>query len=1220
MISAGKEHEFFVVLSDVLPDALSEVRRLFSGLLPVEKVLLFETPPAPRWFDDQQLGDSRELIREYFFTNLMVDWVHVFSPFEDHNNQAVFSVSVFADIPTSATVYDFIPFHNPQLYLQDVAAKDIYLRHYKFLQKADLLLAISEYTKLDAIEWMHLPSHRVVNVSADAAPCFRILQANELEAGSLPARYGITREFVLYTAGAEPRKNMEGLIKAFSNLPAPLKASHQLVICCDLGREKPRLEKLVSRVGLDPSDVVLTGYVGDKELIRLYNLCKLFVFPSFSEGFGLPILEAMRCGAPVIGSNTTSIPEVIGLEEALFDPTSSASVCDKIYRALTDDDFLHQLRENSARQADKFCWQASARRALDAMETVHAHKKSPPAIELQSTTLIKKPRLAYLSPLPPEKSGIADYSAEMLPGLAHFYDIDLVTDLGTLPDSWLNANFRRISIRDFGKKAAEYDRILYQFGNSKFHSHMFPLLKEFPGTVVLHDLFLSNILNYIEITTPGSAAFRYALYESHGYPALRQYRALGSTEAVWQYPCSFGVLKYAQGVIVHSDHSRRLIGDYYSFSGERYLKQIPLSKSIPNNRDRNAARRGLGLDESAFIVCSFGIMAPTKMNSELMDAWLTTSLAREEGCLLIFVGGDENEYERNLKERITAIGLNGRIKVTGYVGAQAYQDFLAASDMAVQLRCHSRGESPKTVLDCMSYGVPTITNDHGAIAELPAEALLKLSDQFSADELACAIEQLRADPCRRREMGRLAREFVQNNLAPALIARRYCQAIESFALDNPVAIQRRLISAITAPQAGPKPGDAQIAKISQAIAENTGRVGIKQLLLDISELIKEDVRTGVQRVTRSILSQLLENAPPGYRVEPVYRSSGLYRYARKYAGNLLVVGGFGFDDEPVDVADGDIFLGLDLDVSIDILASRWLLHQKRRGMKVYFVIYDLLPLVLPGCYGPQRSNFFKTWFETIATVANGFVCISRATASAVSAWLEYHPVPRPDALPIGFFHPGADIEASLPTTGISKANLGIVEKLKQATSVLMVGTIEPRKGYGQTLSAFEELWRSGHEHNLIIVGKKGWAPDITAQISRHAQLGKHLFCLDQASDQLMSELYRKSSVLLAASEGEGFGLPLVEAARYGLPIVARDIPVFREIAGTGAYYFSGMEPHSLAIAIEEWLELFRRGAHPRPDAIQYLTWSESAEQLKRVIFENNWLTAWEPPQPNSPCS
>jgi glycosyltransferase involved in cell wall biosynthesis len=121
----------------------------------------------------------------------------------------------------------------------------------------------------------------------------------------------------------------------------------------------------------------------------------------------------------------------------------------------------------------------------------------------------------------------------------------------------------------------------------------------------------------------------------------------------------------------------------------------------------------------------------------------------------------------------------------------------------------------------------------------------------------------------------------------------------------------------------------------------------------------------------------------------------------------------------------------------------------------------------------------------------------------------------------------------------------------------MVGTLEPRKGHQQALAACEQLWADGVDANQVIVGKQGWMVEaLVERMTHHAELNRRLFWLDGISDEFLEQVYAASACLIAASYGEGFGLPLIEAAQHKLPIVARDIPVFREVAGSHAHYFS----------------------------------------------------------------
>jgi glycosyltransferase involved in cell wall biosynthesis len=182
----------------------------------------------------------------------------------------------------------------------------------------------------------------------------------------------------------------------------------------------------------------------------------------------------------------------------------------------------------------------------------------------------------------------------------------------------------------------------------------------------------------------------------------------------------------------------------------------------------------------------------------------------------------------------------------------------------------------------------------------------------------------------------------------------------------------------------------------------------------------------------------------------------------------------------------------------------------------------------------------------------------------------------------------------------------------------MVGTIEPRKGHLQSLGAFEQLWRDGSDLNLVIVGSEGWKslpdssrrtiPEIVHRLRTHPELNSRLFWLEGISDEYLEKVYAASTCLIAASEGEGFGLPLIEAARHKLPILARDIAVFREVAGEHAAYFSGLQPDDLARAIKDWLSLYREGTHPRSDAMPWITWKESAERMIAALLDPDRVT------------
>lgn len=165
--------------------------------------------------------------------------------------------------------------------------------------------------------------------------------------------------------------------------------------------------------------------------------------------------------------------------------------------------------------------------------------------------------------------------------------------------------------------------------------------------------------------------------------------------------------------------------------------------------------------------------------------------------------------------------------------------------------------------------------------------------------------------------------------------------------------------------------------------------------------------------------------------------------------------------------------------------------------------------------------------------------------------------------------------------------------------------IEPRKGHSQTLAAFEQLWAEDVDINLVIVGKEGWMVEILIdKLRKHPELGKRLFWLEGISDEYLEKIYAASTCLIAASEGEGFGLPLIEAAQHKLPIIARDIPVFREVAGEHAFYFAGTEAEMLSSSIKQWLALNTEGRVSQSDNTPWISWKQSAERLMEIVLND----------------
>jgi glycosyltransferase involved in cell wall biosynthesis len=835
-------------------------------------------------------------------------------------------------------------------------------------------------------------------------------------------------------------------------------------------------------------------------------------------------------------------------------------------------------------------------------------------------SLTRRPKLAYVSPLPSEHSGIADYSAELLPELSGYYDIDVIVNQGEITSPWILANCGVQSTSSFLRNAHRYNRVLYQFGNSNYHHHMFDLLSHVPGVVVLHDFYLGDLQWYREAHAHTPYAWTKALFASHGYSAVvDRYHATDDAYVVRKYPANFEVIQQAEGIIVHSDHARDLSNCWYGRQLAANWAAIPHLRAPSNEKDRDAVRRKLGLKSNSFLVCSFGLLGPTKLNHRLLNAWLQSSLAKDTCCFLVFVGNTPSgQYGTRLLARIHKSGLKKRIQITGWANAELFQDYLSIADIAVQLRTHSRGETSGTVLDCMNHGLPTIVNASGSLAELPRDAVWMLPDEFTDALLIEALESLWHEPGRRHSLGERARRVIRDDHDPSQCARLYRDAIEHFYYLSETGTSA-LISAIAA-NTSLSFEDGELYKLAKDISTTLPfRRPSQRLFLDISATCRHDLKTGIERVARALLLALLEASPAGCRIEPVYLSNTggkwHYRGARYYTLGLLRCPPDVLEDEVLEPEAGDVVLGLDIsgDMLVQAEGTGLFTEYRNRGVAIYFIVHDLLPIRMPEVFPPGADVGHLKWLRTISKF-DGAICVSKAVADDLGAWQAENGFNWADrrTFRIACSHHGADFGNSAASQGLPDNAELMLGQLKGGSTFLMVGTIEPRKGYLQVIEAFSQLWIEGVDVNLVIVGQEGWKdlpdkmrrdiPETVQRIRGHAELNRRLLWLEGISDEYLEAIYTVSTCLIAASKGEGFGLPLIEAAQHKLPIIARDIPVFREVAGMHAFYFSGFEPDDMACAIKNWISLKTQHQTPSSLEMPWITWKESASLLMKTVF------------------
>ena len=1120
-----------------------------------------------------------------------------------------------------ATLYDLIPLVMGDLYLSDPKEDRRYRACLERLRNCDLVLSISESSRRDAIRLVGIEEQRIVTIGADASPEFRPpIMGPRSRSRMLDAerRLGIDRSFILYCSGMEIRKNVDRLIQAYSMMPSAIRDTRQLVICCAIRDDDlARLSGLAWSFGLRGGEVVFTGYVPDAELAYLYSHCELFVFPSLYEGFGLPVLEAMRCGAPVIASDTSSMPEVLARSDALFDPRKPEQIARLMEKVICDPQFRQNLSAHSLRRAKDFSWDACGDLAWQAIAEAVARKRSLRSLRGAASNH-KRRRIAYVSPLPPAVSGIADYSADLIPALAAKVDLVVASDQRDVAQHIAKA-CAVIHIDELIGRRDEFDAIVYSFGNSAFHEAMWDIVPKAPGIAILHDVFLSGLVNLLEHSGDRRDYLCRTLFQDRGLNAVR--RAADPSlrlESILQQPMCSHVLRHATGVVVHSQFAADLLANAYPWLGVRatVIPQVhetgPCAgrgKDLRSATNREHLKERLGLP-GAFIIASFGHISRTKRIEDVVRSF---AIARTPNDRLALVGGFVDEaLTKTINRTIEELGLGASVIMTGYTEPERYQAWLQVADIGIQLREHSRGETSRSVLDCLGAGLPLIVNDYASLSELPDDIVAKVPQVPQPTEVASAMVRLRDDPNLRRQLGCSGRAFVHERHAPAVGAEKLIAAVDR-AIEQPADLagrrEVREIAAIVGPYVK-ETEDDRLHPIAKPIALGRHATLPSRLFADVSYLLQTGYFSGIQRVTQNIVTRLMNLRGRPYTTLPTaFTPDSTLRWATEMEDEK-VTGIWGLADgvaRMLEPGPGDVLLLADSNwAAIDSYAPA-VEKFKQQGTSVFSVVYDLLPIQFPDFFDDTICPIHRHWFETSARISDGLIAISRSVAEETSRLLDDSGFDRQgDILRIGWFYPGSDFAPHSPEIETRPA----VSQLCQPGAepyVLMVGNIEPRKNHQLAINAVERLTACGNRIRLVVAGKPGWNVDaLTAFLYGRVSGDGPIVFVEAPSDPELDLLYRHAIALLMPSEAEGFGLPVVEAAQRQVPSVVNDTAVFREIGGEGTLY---VDPHDVSAFADAIATLSREDSgtrHRRASTVLRQSWENSAAQLLDVIYGGNW--------------
>ncbi len=238
------------------------------------------------------------------------------------------------------------------------------------VRRADFIITDSEHSKHDLINYFSVPENRIRVIFCGISEDFKPIESRD-EILTVKQKYELPLEFIFTLGVMEPKKNFERLIEAYSELRNTYVDLPQLVIAGsrEYGWKNQKIFQLVEKHNLKDK-ITFTGLIAHEDLPVVYSAAKLFVLPSLYEGFGLPIIEAMACGVPVVTSNTSSLPEVAGGAAILVNPYDISAIADAISFALKDNYGRKEMIEKGLKNAKRFSWKESAQKVLETFENV----------------------------------------------------------------------------------------------------------------------------------------------------------------------------------------------------------------------------------------------------------------------------------------------------------------------------------------------------------------------------------------------------------------------------------------------------------------------------------------------------------------------------------------------------------------------------------------------------------------------------------------------------------------------------------------------------------------------------------------------------------------------------------------------------------------------------------------------------------------------------------
>ena len=624
--------------------------------------------------------------------------------------------------------------------------------------------------------------------------------------------------------------------------------------------------------------------------------------------------------------------------------------------------------------------------------------------------------------------------------------------------------------------------------------------------------------------------------------------------------------------------------------------------------DLSDLKHRLGFSD-AFIMFAGGI--DFKKNIEgLITAYAHCGSKFTNRYQLLIVGKMSQDVEQHYRQIAKENNVEGRVICTGFVSQDDLIALYNTTDLLVFPSLYEGFGLP--VIEAMACGARVVTSNCSSLKEISegyatlvspgsiksiTKGILKVFDH-PVDSLKLADKAIKyAELFTWQRVAERTIKVILQNYEPSTpkvysfhiteeivrnIARLYAERALSFNIEDRREIAEELID---------------IEKHNDRVLFNVKN----RLLYDVTvvhEWIKANYSTGIGRVSKELFKELTKRL----RVVPVVVSNEKGHFICEE----ISLETFEIKGELKDLGKDDVFFMPEIQIRGVQVSKKhpYVKLLRQQGIKAYSVIYDILPLRMPQYFEKETVKRFAPYIKEIVTNYDGILCDSKFVADDLINYCREKNINSDQKVRVGYFHLGQDtFEKKLENVSMAVKNF-----FSSGNRVyIMIGTIEPRKGHEIVLKAFDKLWRDGSNNKLCIIGHIGWNMDeFITSMKRHPQMGNKLAFFEGPSDGEVRYAYENAAALIQASAGEGFGLPLIVASNYNVPIICSELEVFHEVAGDNANYFDRNDSEALVQAIKKFED--GEGVY-ESKGIEKISWKSAADRVySMIINDSEWYS------------